>query len=130
MLKYFNGLSIGVGVVGGMIAKVLGGWDLFLKALIVAIILDYITGLLKGFYTSTLSSEIGYRGFIKKITEEIPQEYLDEIFLIWGDNPTVEEVIEEYLPQLPEPNKTEILEANVLNLQKLCIGLQKQIILK
>ena len=31
---------------------------------------------------------------------------------------------------IQEPNKTEILEANVLNLQKLCIGLQKQIILK
>ena len=33
-------------------------------------------------------------------------------------------------PPIQEPNKTEILEANVLNLQKLCIGLQKQIILK
>jgi len=68
MLKYFNGLSIGVGVVVGMIAKMLGGWDLFLKALLLAIILDYITGLLKGLYTKKLSSEIGYRGFIKKVT--------------------------------------------------------------
>ena len=47
---------------------------------------------------------------------------------------TAEEKYQEYLdgliPKEQEPNKTEILQANVLNLQKLCIGLQKQIILK
>ena len=43
---------------------------------------------------------------------------------------TMKRMTETEHEQLPQPNKTEILEANVLNLQKLCIGLQKQIILK
>lgn len=67
MSKYWNELSIGLGVCGGFTAKLLGGNDLFLKALILAICLDYLTGFLKGIYTKSLSSERGYKGFIKKI---------------------------------------------------------------
>lgn len=34
------------------------------------------------------------------------------------------------VPPIQEPNKIDILESSLLNMQKLCIGLQKQIILK
>ena len=51
----------------------------------------------------------------------------------WVEGATEEEIQawkDANILPIQEPNKTEILEANVLNLQKLCIGLQKQIILK
>lgn len=45
----------------------LGGADVALKALIVAIVMDYVTGLLKAAYLKRLNSEIGLKGIIKKI---------------------------------------------------------------
>lgn len=45
----------------------LGGWDIALYCLIVAIALDYISGLMKAYYTKTLSSRIGFRGILKKL---------------------------------------------------------------
>lgn len=67
MEKYFNWLSFAVGAFGGPVAGLLGGWDMLLKAIVVLMVLDYITGLLKGVYTKTLSSEIGFRGLLKKV---------------------------------------------------------------
>ena len=44
-----------------------GGFDLALQSLIVMIIADYITGLLKACYTKKLSSKVGVKGIIKKV---------------------------------------------------------------
>jgi toxin secretion/phage lysis holin len=38
-----------------------------LKWFIVVVIIDYITGVLKSIYTKKISSNIGYKGIIKKI---------------------------------------------------------------
>lgn len=65
--KIFNTISIVVGIVGGYFCQWLGGWDVILKALVALVILDYITGVLKGIVTKTLSSEIGFKGLIRKI---------------------------------------------------------------
>lgn len=65
--KYFNWVTISIGAVGGFLATALGGWDKWLMALLVFAIVDYITGLIKGAYTKQLSSEIGWKGIIKKI---------------------------------------------------------------
>lgn len=65
--KIFNTVSVLVGIVGGYFCQWLGGWDVILKALVALVILDYITGVLKGIATKTLSSEIGFRGLIRKI---------------------------------------------------------------
>ena len=67
MDKYFNGFSVVVGAVGGTLAGLMGGWDLLLKIMILMILLDYFTGILKSVYTKSLSSEIGYKGIIKKV---------------------------------------------------------------
>ena len=67
MNKYFNEFSIVVSAAGGLITGVLGGWDILLKTMITLIILDYITGVLKGIYNKSLSSEIGSKGIIKKV---------------------------------------------------------------
>lgn len=66
-MKYFNELSIGAGIIGGFLASVLGGWDILLKAFIIAIIADYITGVIVAFMEHKLSSEVGFKGLIKKI---------------------------------------------------------------
>lgn len=45
----------------------LGGWDVALQCLLIAIALDYISGLMKGYTLRVLSSKIGIRGLIKKV---------------------------------------------------------------
>lgn len=67
MEKLFNTISMIFGIIGGFICKWLGGSDLLLKTIIVLVILDYTTGLMKGIYEKKLSSEIGFRGILKKI---------------------------------------------------------------
>ncbi len=67
MEKLFNTISMIFGVIGGFICNWLGGSDLLLKTIIVLVILDYTTGVIKGIYEKKLSSEIGFRGILKKI---------------------------------------------------------------
>lgn len=66
MEKYFNNLSIFVGIAGGVVAGLLGGIDTVMHALIFLMIVDYITGLAKGFKNKMLNSEIGFVGLLKK----------------------------------------------------------------
>lgn len=44
-----------------------GGIDIALSCLLVAIVIDYISGLIKAYETKTLSSAIGFRGILKKV---------------------------------------------------------------
>ena len=67
MDKFFNPASIVGGVVGGIFTFLFGGTDVILKALIALVVLDYVTGIIRGVITKTLSSEIGYKGILKKI---------------------------------------------------------------
>lgn len=67
MSKMFNTFSIVGGIVGGFLCQWLGGWDVILKALVALVVLDYVTGVLKGIATKTLSSAVGFKGLIKKI---------------------------------------------------------------
>lgn len=65
--KWFNTVSIVGGIVGGFLCQWLGGWDVIIKALVMLVVLDYVTGVLKATYTKTLSSEVGFKGLIGKI---------------------------------------------------------------
>lgn len=44
-----------------------GGFDVALSCLLVAIVIDYISGIIKAYETKTLSSAIGFRGILKKV---------------------------------------------------------------
>lgn len=45
----------------------LGGWDVSLICLVVAIAIDYVSGIMKAFVMRELSSKIGLRGLLKKV---------------------------------------------------------------
>lgn len=67
MEKYFNHISIVIGIIGGFFASFFGGFDILLKTILFLAIMDYITGWIKGIYEKNLSSEVGFRGILKKI---------------------------------------------------------------
>lgn len=67
MEKIFNWISIIIGITGGYLSHWLGGWDVLLRTIVFLAVLDYITGLIKGIYLKKLSSEIGFKGLLKKI---------------------------------------------------------------
>ena len=54
MEKIFNWISIVAGLVGGIIANALGGFDGIMIALISVVVLDYLTGVVKAIYTKKL----------------------------------------------------------------------------
>lgn len=56
-----------ISVICTSVIYLLGGIDVALSALLVAILLDYISGLLKAYITKELSSKTGFRGLIKKV---------------------------------------------------------------
>lgn len=67
MENLFNKISLTVGVIGGIIAKLLGGFDTLTIALLTLMAFDYITGIIKSIITKNLSSKIGYVGILKKV---------------------------------------------------------------
>ena len=69
-----NELCVEIGLIGGLIATALGGWDVGLQTLVIFMCIDYITGILvagvfhksKKSQTGTLESRAGWKGLIRK----------------------------------------------------------------
>lgn len=69
-----EGIFTGIGVVGGFIASLFGGWDAALVTLIIFMSVDYLTGLIvAGVFhnsekteTGTLESRAGWKGLCRK----------------------------------------------------------------
>lgn len=93
MEKIFNGISVITGIIGGLFASVFGAWDKVLCVLVVLMILDYISGLIKAVYTKTLSSDIGFKGLLKKIVILIIVALSNEIQVLTGDNVAIREIV-------------------------------------
>lgn len=62
-----NWLSAIVSIVATTFVWLVGGIDVALQCLLVAIVIDYISGIIKAYNTKTLSSNIGFRGILKKV---------------------------------------------------------------
>jgi toxin secretion/phage lysis holin len=45
-----------------------GGADMWLMALVTVIVIDYATGLVRAYIQAELSSKIGFKGIVKKLT--------------------------------------------------------------
>lgn len=67
MKNILNAIQITISAIGGYIGWFLGGWDGFLYALVTFVIIDYITGVMAAIIERRLSSEVGFRGIIKKV---------------------------------------------------------------
>ena len=68
MSKLFNNISILYTSIGAFLSIVFGGLDNLIITLCAFMIIDYITGVLSAIYNKKLSSQIGYKGIIKKVT--------------------------------------------------------------
>ncbi|UQZ76701.1 holin [Niallia circulans] len=62
-----HGLSIAIGVIGGIWSVMVGGFGLAVSVLLVVMLADYVTGLLCAFVNKELNSAKGTRGFKKKL---------------------------------------------------------------
>jgi len=54
-------------LLGAGVTVAVGGFDKALTMLIALVVLDYLTGLTAGFKTKSLSSNVGFKGIIKKL---------------------------------------------------------------
>lgn len=125
MTKLFNTFSIVGGIVGGFLCDFLGGWDVILKALVALVALDYITGVLKGIYTKTLSSSIGFKGLIRKIIifivvataviiqsvvgDAVPLREIVIIFFVCNEGISLLENASEFVP-IPDKLKNTLIQ--------------------
>ena len=58
------GLFAGLGTV---LVYMFGELDVALQCLLIAIVIDYISGLIKAYVTKTLDSKVGFKGILKKV---------------------------------------------------------------
>lgn len=93
MEKLFNWISVVFGVVGGFFSYWLGGWDVLLKTIVFLAVVDYITGIIKAIYSRQLSSEIGFKGLLKKIVMFIVIAVAYVIQLLIGGTIPLREVV-------------------------------------
>ena len=67
MKAVMDKLELAFAAVGGVVGWFLGGFDGFLYALIVFVVMDYLTGVLAAGVRKDLSSEVGFKGIAKKV---------------------------------------------------------------
>jgi len=67
MKVIWHWVQTGLAAAGGFLGWFLGGMDGFMYALIAFVVIDYITGVMRGIVDKTLSSEVGFKGLFRKI---------------------------------------------------------------
>ena len=67
MRELMDALQFGCAVMGGVMGAMLGGWDGFLYALVLFVVLDYGSGVLLAISEKKLSSAVGFKGIAKKV---------------------------------------------------------------
>ncbi|MBP1889878.1 toxin secretion/phage lysis holin [Clostridium moniliforme] len=66
MDNVLNQLKIFVAVLGVLFTWLFGAWDTPLIVLIIFMVIDYLTGLTKGYVNKDLSSNVGLKGIARK----------------------------------------------------------------
>ena len=67
MKEFWNTIQLTFAAVGGWLGWFLGGCDGLLIALVVFVVIDYITGVLCAIIDRDLSSEVGFLGICRKV---------------------------------------------------------------
>ncbi|MBQ8301759.1 MAG: phage holin family protein [Clostridia bacterium] len=93
MEKGINLISVFCSIAGGTLAFMFGEWDSILWALIIIMVLDYITGIIKAVYNKQISSEIGFKGILKKITILIIVALANIMQVLVGGNVAIREIV-------------------------------------
>ena len=67
MENIITGIKFACGVIAAILSNIFGGLDALFTALLICIIIDYVTGIMAAIYEKKLNSEVGFRGILKKI---------------------------------------------------------------
>lgn len=67
MSNVISTFKIGLSCIGGYIGYFFGGFDVMLITLLLFMLVDYITGIIKGIYKKEISSSVGIKGITKKV---------------------------------------------------------------
>lgn len=67
MKELANAIQVLMTTMGGFVGWFFGGADGFLYALIIFVVVDYVTGIMVAVLEKKLSSEVGFRGIFKKV---------------------------------------------------------------
>ena len=67
MDKILDGIKLAIAGAGGIFAYLFGPWDALIIALVIFVVADYITGVLKAAMQGKLSSAVGFKGLLKKV---------------------------------------------------------------
>lgn len=67
MKSMWNALQLTLSAAGAYVGYFLGGWDGFLYALVTFVVTDYLTGIMVAILEKKLSSDVGFRGILKKV---------------------------------------------------------------
>lgn len=66
-MNIYNGRLSGLtAIVGTVLTWLFGRWDIALSVLVSFMLIDFLTGLLRGYITGNLSSSTGFKGIAKK----------------------------------------------------------------
>ena len=65
--EFWNGIQIVFTMIGGWLGYFLGGCDVLLIALVMFVVMDYISGVMCAIADKTLSSEVGFKGICRKV---------------------------------------------------------------
>ena len=67
MKEFWNMIQMVFAAIGGWLGYFLGGCDGLISALVVFVVVDYLTGILCAIEDRSLSSEVGFKGIAKKV---------------------------------------------------------------
>ena len=67
MKEFWNSIQFVFTVIGGWLGYFLGGYDGLLYALVVFMVVDYITGVMCAISDKKLSSAVGFKGICRKV---------------------------------------------------------------
>ena len=67
MKEFWNMVQLVFTAIGGWLGYFLGGCDGLIIALVVFVVVDYLTGILCAIADKSLSSEVGFKGIAKKV---------------------------------------------------------------
>lgn len=67
MKETWTWIQVAFAAIGGFLGLFVGGFDGFIYALLVFMVVDYITGVMCAIADKKLSSEIGFKGISKKV---------------------------------------------------------------